>query len=318
MSSEILATSPSSNDDPRIVQSVTAVKFISPSRLVSSTFQGDITIWDYDSDVAVLSPQTGLHGHRSKVTSLAVSSSSTRILSGSYDNTVGFWSTERSENPEAPSVSQSQPSSSKTKKSKKSSSIPGCGALSMLKGHTDIVSASIFSPTDNTVAYSSSQDHKVITWDLTTAKAVDTRVTPSALFALAALPTLNFLAVGASPCHITLIDPRASATTVTAMTLRGHSNQVVSLANDPTTSYHLLSGSHDGTCKIWDLRSLRREGDGSTAPVSRLSIPRESQEGKRKPEQGGESSVLAVAWDRDVGIISGGIDGNLDIHRASE
>ena len=313
LSSDIIAASPLGTDDPYTPSGIMDVKFVDPKRIVSADYQGKLTLWDYDENNAVLKAHAGLHGHRRTVRSLAVNSSSRRILSGSYDFSVGFWSTERSENPEAASSSQSK-SSSKVKRVKKSSSSMICGPLSMLKGHTETVSSSIFSPTDSTVAYSVSEDHRVITWDLTTATAVDTRITPSSLFSLIALPKLGLLAVGASP-HITLVDPRASARSITAMTLKGHSSRVLSLACDPDTDHGLLSGSHDSTCRIWDLRSLQREVDGSTASKSVFTLPRKGQEGKPKPEPGSQTKVLAVAWDRDVGIVSGGSDGNVDIHR---
>ena len=313
MSSEVLATSPLAVDDPRTMRGIRAVRFISPTRLVSSTIQGQITIWDYGEDGTSLKPYVQLQGHLKCVASLATSLSPQRIMSGSNDHTIRIWSTKNSENPEAPS-SLSQSSPNRAKRTKKSWTGPTCGALSTLKGHSAAVTSSIFSPTDNTVAYSASEDHKVITWDLTSSKAVDTRTTSSALFALTALPKLNLLAVGASPYHITLVDPRATATSVVAMTLKGHTNRVVALASDPASDYGLLSGSHDSTCKIWDLRSLRRESDGTAASNSVFTIPRKSQMGKPKPEQGGESSVFAVAWDRDVGIVSGGKDGNVDIY----
>ena len=315
MSSEVLATSPLTIDDPHIINGIRAVKFISPTRVISSTIQGQVTIWDYNDDGASLKPYVHLRGHQKSVASLETNTSSQRILSSSNDHTIRLWSIKKSENPEAPSSSQSQAPLNMAKRTKKSSTGPSCGALSMLKGHSAAVTSSMFAPTDHTVAYSASEDHKVITWDLTSSKAVDTRTTSSALFGLTALPALNLLAVGASPYHITLIDPRVTATSVAAMTLKGHTNRVVSLANDPTSDHGLLSGSHDSTCKIWDLRSIRRESDGTTASNSIFTIPRKSQVGKPKPEQGGESSVFAVAWDRDVGIVSGGKDGNVDVHR---
>ena len=319
MSSDILATSSLDIDDPQIVNGIRAVKFISPSRVVSSTFQGQVTVWDYIDHDASLKPYVHLDGHSKSVASLSINSSCQRILTGSCDHTIGLWSPKKSENPAAPSSAQSQTLSNKSnKKLRKASTGPICGALSILKGHSAAVSASMFSSTDDTVAYSASEDHKVITWDLTSSKAVDTRVTSSALFTLTTLPSLNLLAVGASPNHITLVDPRATATSVTAMTLKGHRNRVVSLASDPTSDHGLLSGSHDSTCKVWDLRSLRREIDGTTTSSPTFTILRKSQIGKSRPEQGGESSVYAVAWDRDVGIISGGQDGSVDIHRSHQ
>jgi centromere/kinetochore protein ZW10 len=76
----------------------------------------------------------------------------------------------------------------------------------------------------------------------------------------AKLPSRNLLATGTSARHITLIDPRASATQISFLTLRGHKNAIVSLATDPSSEYNLASGSHDGTVQIWDLRNVSAGG----------------------------------------------------------
>ena len=98
------------------------------------------------------------------------------------------------------------------------------------------------------------------------------------------------------------------------MTLRGHTNAVVALARDPGSSYGLLSGSHDGTCRIWDVRSSRSEKEGLVGK-SMYTIPRESakDEGRRA---GGEGiKVFGVCWDREVGIVSAGEDKKVQINR---
>src|SRR6202041_3436684 len=110
--------------------------------------------------------------------------------------------------------------------------------------------------------YSTSWDYSLRTWDLVTAALVDTRTTSHSLLSLEHLPDLHLLAAGTSARHITLIDPRASASTVSAMTLRGHTNAVVTLARDPHSAYGLVSGSHDGTCRIWDARSTKADKGG--------------------------------------------------------
>jgi len=122
----------------------------------------------------------------------------------------------------------------------------------LISGHTAPVYGVIFKPDDPTVAYSCSQDHTIRSWDLTTSSLVDTRTTSHPLFCITALPGVShqLLAAGTTARHITLLDPRVSASTTQAMTLRGHTNLVTSLSPDPESRYGLVSASNDGTCRV--------------------------------------------------------------------
>lgn len=112
-----------------------------------------------------------------------------------------------------------------------------------------------------------------------------------------------------------MIDPRDSATTVSAMTLKGHSNIVVSLARDPDSEYGLVSGSHDGTCRVWDVRSARNGKEGVVGE-SVFVIERESQGGDGKRRVGGEGvKVFGVCWDSRLGILSASEDKRAQINR---
>ena len=125
---------------------------------------------------------------------------------------------------------------------------------------------------------------------------------------------VNLLAAGSVARHITLIDPRASATTVSAMTLRGHTNAVVSLAVDPESPYGLVSGSHDGMCRVWDVRSSKSGNEGKVGQ-SLYCIERESAKGQGKKVAGEGVKVFGVCWDRDVGIVSASEDKRVQINR---
>ena len=75
--------------------------------------------------------------------------------------------------------------------------------------------------------------------------------------------------------------------------LISHKLWVSSVAWHPTSSL-LLTGSHDGTIKVWDARSR---------------IPLHTLPGQHK------GKVLCVAWDGDR-IVSGGADNVIKIHKA--
>ncbi|RFU26536.1 hypothetical protein B7463_g9792, partial [Scytalidium lignicola] len=252
--------------------SIKAAKFISPTQIASSGFDRTIRVWKYseaeDHFSGDLKPILELYGHKGSIDSIDVHGPTNRILSASTDGTIGLWTTSKSSAPAAPSELLTSAPTAKRRKLTTSTSTPQRGPLSLIQGHISPATAAIFNPLDPTVAYSTSQDHTIRTWDLTTSTTVDTRTTSHPLLSLTALPGIShqLLAAGTSARHITLIDPRVSVTTTQVMTLRGHMNKIVSLAPDPESSYGLVSGSHDGTCRVWDLRSSREgtkeEGNG--------------------------------------------------------
>lgn len=319
MSSQIFATSPSTGNGGHTA-AIKAVKFISPTQIASSGLDRTVRIWKYSEDAdgfsASVSPQIELYGHKASIDSLAVHQTSNRILSASSDHSVGLWSTKKSDAPvaQASLIPSATSRGSKRQKVGPSTSTPKRGPLFLLKSHSGPVSDTIFAPNDHTVAYSTSWDHSLKTWDLPTSTCVDTRSTSHSLLSLSALPSLNLLATGTSARHITLIDPRASATAVSAMTLRGHSNAVVSLVADPESAYGLVSGSHDGTCRVWDVRSSKSEKDGRVGE-SMYCIERESVKGERRKVGGEGVKVFGVCWDKNVGIVSASEDKRVQINR---
>lgn len=323
MSSQTVTVSPSSGEGGHMA-SIKASRFVSPTQIVSAGLDRTVRLWKYaeerDGFSGKISPQLELYGHKSGVNAFAVHASSGRIISASADHSVGFWSTKKSDAPPAPAelLPSNAGRTSKRRKLNSSVSTPQRGPLAMMSSHTGPVSAAIFDAKDSTVGYSTSWDHTLRTWDLVTAALVDTRTTSHSLLSLEHLPELHLLAAGTSARHITLIDPRVSATSVSAMTLRGHTNAVVTLARDPQSTYGLLSGSHDGTCRIWDVRSTKTDKDGvvgeSIYSIPRKSLEEEGKEGSKRV--GGDGvKVFGVCWDRTVGIVSAGEDKRIQINR---
>ncbi|PGH15851.1 ribosome biogenesis protein YTM1 [Polytolypa hystricis UAMH7299] len=319
MSSETIAVSPSAADGGHTA-AVKSVKMLSPHQIVSSGLDRTVRLWKYsesdDGFSGTISPQIEFYGHKASVDSVAVHAPSNRILSASADHSVGFWSTKKSESPAAPTelLPSSASRSSKRRKLNSSVNTPQRGPLMLFKAHTAPVSGAIFDARDSTVGYSTSWDHSLRTWDLVTGALVDTRTASHSLLSVAHLAELSLLAAGTSARHITLIDPRASATTVSAMTLRGHTNAVVCLARDPDSTYGLISGSHDGTCRIWDVRSTKTDKDGVVGE-SIYSLPRKSMESDAKRVGGEGVKVFDVCWDKTVGIVSVGEDKMIQINR---
>ncbi|KAK3944203.1 ribosome biogenesis protein YTM1 [Diplogelasinospora grovesii] len=314
-SGQVLTTSPSGSQGGHTA-SVKSARWLSNTQVASAGDDRTVRVWTYsDASSASLKPTLELYGHTHAVDSVEVDGSTKRILTASQDGAVGFWTTSKTSAPQADaSLLPSAYTSKRRKVANPSVSTPQRGPLAMMKIHDRPASAAVFDPKDKTVAYSASWDHSVKTIDLTTSTVVSTVPTSHPLFSLAAIPrgaSAPLLAAGTSARHITMIDPRASATTTAVMTLRGHKNMVVSLSPSPDNEYSLVSGSHDGTCRIWDLRSVRQatkdEGLGRVSEAVYI-IERESMKGKKQAIPGDGCKVFDVVWDKQLGIFSAGED----------
>lgn len=302
---------------------IKSAKFISPSQVVSGGFDRTIRLWKYSEDqegpvAPSFTPQIELYGHKSSVDSVTAHAASGRVLSASSDHSVGLWSTRKSDAPSAPEALVPQ-ARTKDGKRRKLNEVPVSqrGPLALMHQHTGPVSGVTFDFNDPTVGYSASWDQTVRTWDLVTAALVETRTTSSALLCIEQMPSLNLIAAGSMSRVIKLVDPRAAAATVTAITLKGHKNSVVSLARDPHHDYTIVSGSHDGTCRVWDVRSTKQEKEGAVGQ-SLYTLPRASLKGAPSPSVGDGVKVFAVCWHDEVGIISGGEDKVVQINRSEE
>lgn len=304
---------------------VKVVRYVSASRIASAGLDRTIRIWKQEGSGA-LKPSLELYGHTGSIDAIAVQSSSNRLLSASTDGSIGLWSISKSSAPPAPLELVTSAPTAKRRKINSSVSTPQRGALTLMAAHTSPATGVMFHPKDTTVAYSCGMDHTLHTHDLVTSKTVDTRTLAHPLLSLTALDDIDnqLLATGTSARHISLLDPRASATTTAVMTLRGHTNKVVTLAKDPENRYGLVSGSHDGTCRVWDVRSVREgkkdEGGGRVCEAVYV-VERESNKdatGASKRRVGGDGiKVFDLAWDKNVGIVSSGEDKMVQINKGT-
>lgn len=317
-SSQVLATSGSASEGGHS-SFVKSAKFITPSQIVSASDDRTVKFWDYrdgrGGSTAELKLSHELYGHKAGVEAVSADGPSRRILTASADHSVGFWSSLKSD---APPVSENIipkviAKDGKRRKLNPSVSVAQRGPLCMLQAHTAGVSDVCFDQKDSTVGYSSSLDHTLRTWDLVTCSLVDTRVVNTPLFCVQQMPTLQLLAAGSASRDVKFVDPRDSAASVVAMTLKGHRNHVVALAQDPDSDYVLASGSHDGTCRVWDVRSTRSGKDGQTCQ-SLFTIPRESFHGKAGPPTGEGAKIFGLCWDSRIGILSAGEDKRVQVN----
>lgn len=309
---------------------IRAVKWISETRMVSAGNDRQVRLWkvkntsgnpdkdDVDEDADLEEdddkPEEGktiaiLEGHKAPVVSLDVNLKESRILSASYDNSIAVWSTNQKDmDPityEHDRLSNNLTSTAAKKRRKLAiadESIKRRSPLMKMESHRQPVESVIFSKLDSTVGYSVSQDHSIKTWDLITGRNVNTSTTGYSLLSALEMPSLNVLVAGSSARHIILHDPRIDATSIVSKQLIGHKNFVVDLAKDPINDYTFASASHDGSVKVWDIRSDK----------SIYSLTREQN------STGGHEKVLAVDWHEKVGIVSGGEDKKIQINKGTD
>lgn len=291
---------------------IKAVKYVSDTRVVSGSLDRTLRLWKTGVETESLEDDTTeegktlaiLEGHDAAVVSIDVSGN--RILSASHDNSVGIWSTNYKDMNIVDSLLKQNygdaKGSTQTQKRRRLADKDGStrrrAPLAILESHTAPVEDIIFDKNDASVAYSVSQDHTIKTWDLVTNRCFDTKTTSYSLLSILQLPELNLLACGSSVRHITLHDPRAT-TKITNEQLNGHKNFVVSLARHPTNQYMFVSGSHDSTCKIWDVRSNK--------PLHTITREHSIEDNK----------VFAVEWSGAINsVISAGEDKQIQFSKA--
>ncbi|KAL8288704.1 hypothetical protein RB597_000689 [Gaeumannomyces tritici] len=338
-SGQVMATSPLVNRGP--LCGLKAARFLGPSKIAAAGLDRTVRIWDYAETADRLSGELKLalelYGHRGTVEAVDVDGAARRVLTGCADGSVGLWTTSKKLAPEAPAALLPQTYATKRRKASSAGAATAAqrGALSLMPVHSRPVSAALLDPADPTAAYSVSQDHTLKVLDLTSSRVVSAVTASSALMSACLLPaaaagsgSTPLVAAGTASRNVTLIDPREDgARTTSVMTLRGHVNVVSCLGPSPDNSHSLVTGSYDGTCRVWDLRSVRPAtakdaeagllaGGSVGEPV--YVIERESLAGKKRPVAGDGVKVFGVSWDRTWGIVSGGEDKRVQINKGSD
>jgi WD40 repeat protein len=155
------------------------------------------------------------------------------------------------------------------------------------------LTAAIFHPSDNSIAYSTSLSTHLHTHDLLSESPEPISSTPfnAPLLCVTSLHPTSLLALGTTTNRIFLHDPRSQSITVN--TLTGHQGFVSSLSPSPDNPNVFSSGSYDSHVRIWDIRY-------STGSIFRLD------------RQSGAGKILSIDWSAR-GLIAGGQDGKLDI-----
>ena len=177
----------------------------------------DIGIWLYD--VATSRELALLTGHTRGINAVAFSPNSTKLASGSYDNTVKLWDVATGEN------------------------------IATLEGHTSWIYSVAFS-SDGTKIASGSRDNTVKLWDVATGENIATLEGHTDDVNTIAFSSDGTLASGSDDLTVKLWDV---ATGENIATLEGHWDQISSVVFSPDGKILASGGADNGTLKLWDV-----------------------------------------------------------------
>ena len=262
---------------------VTAVALSSDGRrAVSGSDDNTLRVWDLESGQML----RALQGHSFSVTAVALSSDGRRAVSGSDDETLRVWDLESGQ------------------------------TLRTLQGHTRSVTAVALS-SDGRRAVSGSDDETMRVWDLESGRTLRTLQRHSEKINAVALSSDRRRAVSGSDDKTLRVWDLESGQTlrtlqghtekVTLRTVQGHALPVTAVALS-SDGRRAVSGSHDRTLRVWDLKSGQtlRTLQGHTHFVNAVAL---SSDGRRAVS-GSDDRTLRV-WDLKDGreLVTFTIDG---------
>ncbi|XP_005103148.1 ribosome biogenesis protein WDR12 homolog [Aplysia californica] len=258
----------------------------SPCMFVSGSHDQTLFVWRYQRSSNNIDCVFACKGHAGSVDCVAVNQDGERIVTGSWDKMIKLWSTVESE------VGNQDPEDeeeSRIKKKLKSSGqkvslrVP----LVTLAGHKEAVSSATWISSSSICT--SSWDHTLRVWDMTTSQPTAVCEGSKAFFSIAQSPLSNLIVSASADRHVRLHDLR---TKEMKGTYTSHTAWVSSVDWSKNNEHLFISGSHDMVTKLWDVRS-------SKAPLYNLV--------------GQEDKVLAVDWSIPDLLLSGGADNQLKI-----
>lgn len=247
-------------------------------------------------------------GHSDTVAAAAVNHAGDMAASGGWDGKLILWQTGRQvvERAEAAGTTGSSQHSRKKRRvgQDECGAVPSGGLqqepLGSLEGHVHCVSALCWAGSSGSLLASGGWDHSVRLWDVEGRRAVVTYNGSKAVYAVAAAPFSgggSVLAFGGADHCIRVWDTRARGEALSVKGYGAGDSWVSGLAWRPegagsTSEHHVASVSHDGSMRMWDMRT--------SVPLGVI---------KQHTDKG-----LAVAWWGPHTIASGGADCNLQLY----
>jgi ribosome biogenesis protein YTM1 len=277
---------------------ITSAAFIMPAdssdnfvNLATASKDRTLRLWQFNpnehmTDGKTVRPYKLLKGHTSSVQTVSASPRGNLICSGSWDCSIKIW--------EILGEMDIESNAGSVKKRKLEDSteqiISQIEASRTLEGHTECVSSVVWFE-KNTI-YSASWDHSVRSWDVETGINSLTVGCGKALHCLSIGGEGSALIAAAGADSVLRIwDPRMPGTFTPILQLSSHKSWITACKWHPKSRHHLISSSHDGTLKLWDVRSK--------VPLTTLEAHKDK--------------VLCADWWKEDCVISGGADSMLQI-----
>ena len=241
-----------------------ALAFSPDGNLLASGAHREVKIWRRPQDLRKYSLASVA---RKAVTALAVSSDGKSLATGDDDGRIQIWNLATG---------------------RLARRLPGChGAIHSLK----------FS-TDNSRLASASADRAIRVWSLPGGRPLAQVRTDSDIHALIWLEGNDRIASGGADKLVRLWRLDAPTATLAPLNeLQGHEGPVTALDNVPSAKGQIVSGSQDGSLRLWDLetgRSIREFKHG--APISAVAV---RPDGKRFATVAADKA--AKLWDASDG-----------------
>eukprot|EP01128_Nolandella_sp_AFSM9_P012390 TRINITY_DN9231_c0_g1_i1.p1 TRINITY_DN9231_c0_g1~~TRINITY_DN9231_c0_g1_i1.p1 ORF type:complete len:471 (+),score=129.49 TRINITY_DN9231_c0_g1_i1:66-1478(+) len=234
-------------------------------------------------------------GHEGSVESVDIHPEGSFVISGGWDASVKIWSLKASEEDEMELETKAKvkgvtSGDGKRRKIVDEGRSDVKSSLASYASHTLPVSAVAFSDAEKFV--SASWDHSIRLWDLDSGITETTLNGNSAIHSLSTQPGGRGLVTGHADGSVRVWDPRADQAAIFTV-MSSHKQWVSSVHFHPLREELFLSGSYDGTLKVWDMRS---------------STPMYTLDGIH------DDKVLASTWHTPSLLVSGSADNTMKCH----
>ncbi|KAJ2225602.1 ribosome biogenesis protein ytm1 [Coemansia sp. RSA 1722] len=235
-------------------------------------------------------------GHTDSIEAVAINPSSTHFVTASADSTIRFWSLAPPKQSEDEMLDGAVAGPSSKKRKGTNAQIMTKAAVGTLTGHVGAATSVVFNKDQESQVFSGGWDHSVRTWDVAAGVNLSTHLCDKVVLDIDYSSHSRLIATGHADRSVRLWDPRAEDSAVVKLRLTSHRGFVSSVAWAPDSAYMLASASHDGTIKVWDIRSR---------PPLYTVYPSDAKDKGKK--------LLALDWHKSL-LLAGGESGSLRIH----